>query len=72
MDIVDSEAVFATRAAQVGLSERQVAEIKAKGWTTYTLFALSSTYIPGQENDKQFLEKVALPVLGSVDHVDLP
>lgn len=68
MSVVDSEAVFASRCAKVGLSSEAVAALKAKGWGTYANFAFSTAVIPGQGDDSIFVRDVITVILGSADH----
>ena len=72
MSVVHSETVFFQRAAQCGLSDEVVGKFKEKNWRTYAQFAFSSSYVPGQGNDQDFVDNVATPILGRGDHPDLP
>ena len=72
MSAVHSESLFFQRAAQCGLSESSIAKLEEKNWRTYAQFAFSSSYVPGQGNDSDFVTKVAAVVLGRGDHPGLP
>ena len=70
--IVDSEAVFRSRAQQIGLKDEVIDAMAAKGWSSFATFSFSSTYVPGSQDDAVFLSKVVAPLLGSEDHRDGP
>ena len=68
--IVDSVAVFKARVTQIGLPETVFEGMVNKGWSTFTTFSFSSTYVPGASDDSAFLDKVVVPLLGERDHKD--
>ena len=68
MLVVDSEAVFSSRCAKVGLSQGAIATLRAKGWGTHSNFAFSTAVIPGQGDDSVFVRDVITAVLGDADH----
>ena len=72
MSLLDSESVFQTRTAQFGISPDLLAEMKKRGWCTFASFAFSSTYSPGQSDEKPFVDGVLVPLLGSATHADAP
>lgn len=59
MSLVDSEAVFSSRAISKGLSVAVVKSFKDAGIATLGNFAFASSYVPGSNDDKPFLELVA-------------
>ncbi len=54
MSVADSEAVFKSRALQIGLSEAVVQELLDAGIKTLGSFAFASSYVPGSPDDKPF------------------
>ena len=58
MSVVDSEAVFFSRAATIGLSEDVVKLFKTGGIVTLGNLAFASSYVPGSSDDSPFLELV--------------
>ena len=70
MSYVDSESVFRARCNEVKLSEEAYAALKQKGWTTFGSYAFSVSTNPSQLTDKDFDDKVAIPILGSADSGD--
>ena len=64
---VESTAVFKERMVQLGLEEFWDA-FEQKGWTSYGIFAYSSSYTPGSQDDSKFLKEVVAELLGSEGH----
>ena len=71
---IDSKAVFAARAAEVGVTQATIDAMVGRTWDTLASFAYSCSYVPGQTDDRDFVEKVMTPVLGPNpnDHADAP
>ena len=69
--IIESEAVFEARLRACGL-ETRAADFKARGWSTLSTFAFSSSWAPGTGDDSNFVAQVLRPLLGSATHVDVP
>ena len=69
--LIDSEAVFAGRLKACGLDGYE-AGFRARGWTTLSTFAFSSSWTPGTGDDTNFVEKVVKAILPSETHVDVP
>ena len=64
---VESTAVFKERVLQLGLESFWEA-FERQGWTTFGIFAYSSSYTPGSPDDSKFLTDVVKKLLGSEDH----
>ena len=60
---LDSEAVFAERALELGLLQAELDVLKAAGWASYARFAFSCHYSPGQADDQPF-QRMAARVTG--------
>ena len=58
MSVVDSEAVFASRAAAIGLSSDVIQLFKTGGIDTLGNLAFASSYVPGSSDDAPFVELV--------------
>eukprot|EP00435_Cladocopium_sp_Y103_P071504 s1184_g37.t1 len=58
MSVVDSEAVFASRARAIGISEDVITLFKNGGIATLGNLAFSSSYVPGSSDDSSFVELV--------------
>lgn len=58
MSVADSEAVFKSRALQIGLSEAVVQKLIDAGIKTLGSFAFASSYVPGSPDDKPFTDMV--------------
>ena len=71
MSMVDSAAVFETRARAIGLSDGVVNAMGLRGWTTHATFAFAVATQPGGD-EQLFIDNVVTPVLGAADHVDAP
>ena len=56
---LDSEAVFAERALELGLLQAELDVVKAAGWASYARFAFSCHYSPGQVDDQPFQRMAA-------------
>ena len=66
MASIDSAAVFRSRALSFGLLQSDVDALAAKGWSSMSSFAFSTSSIPGQSaDDVVFRRDVVAPVLGS-------
>ena len=63
MSVVDSEAVFASRAAAIGLSAEVIQLFKDGGIATLGNLAFASSYVPGSSDDSPFTD-LAKKVLG--------
>ena len=63
MSVVDSEAVFASRARAIGLSADVIQLFKTGGIDTLGNLAFASSYVPGSSDDAPFVELVS-KVLG--------
>lgn len=48
------------------------AGFRARGWTTLSTFAFSSSWTPKTGDDTNFVEKVVKAILPSETHVDVP
>ena len=57
--MLDSEAVFASRALEIGLTRDEIATITRLGWSTYGKLAFASNYTPGQADERPVLELAA-------------
>ena len=55
MTSLESKAVFAERAKEIGINDRELAVLESKGWATYGAFAFASTYVPGAADDSKLL-----------------
>ena len=58
MSVVDSEAVFASRAAAIGLSAEVIQLFKDGGIATLGNLAFASSYVPGSSDDSPFTDLV--------------
>ena len=67
MAAIDSEVEFQARLETLGL-ERYSDDIKARGWGTFGTLAFATSYVPGQPDDRRFIEDVVTPILGRQDH----
>ena len=72
MSLVDSNAVFESRALAIGLSQDTVNALGLRGWVTHATFAFSVATNPGTGDDQPFIDGVLIPILGREDHVDAP
>ena len=59
MTSLESKAVFAERAKEIGINDRELAVLESKGWATYGAFAFASTYVPGAADDSKLLRLIA-------------
>ena len=59
MATVESEAAFASRASNIGLSAAIITALKTRGIATFGRFAFSSSYQPGSNDETPFKEMVA-------------
>jgi hypothetical protein len=57
--MLDSEAVFASRALEIGLTRDEIATITRLGWSTYGKLAFASNCTPGQADERPVLELAA-------------
>ena len=69
---IDSEAFFNARMLAVGLSATEATAIRAKGWLTLAIFAFASSWVPGQQDERPFVDKVIIPILADADHASAP
>ena len=72
MSLVDSNAVFESRALAIGLSQGTVDALALRGWVTHATFAFSVATNPGAGDDQAFIDGVLVPILGREDHLDAP
>ena len=72
MSLVDSNAVFESRALAIGISQDTVNALGLRGWVTHATFAFSVATNPGTGDDQPFIDGVLIPILGREDHVDAP
>ena len=71
MSLVDSSAVFETRARTIGISDAVLNAMGLRGWTTHATFAFSVACQPGAD-EQAFLDGVVTPILGAAEHIDAP
>jgi hypothetical protein len=62
--LIESEAVFETRAKAMGLTQDVINAAKLKGWKTLGSFAFACAYTPGVGSDDAFKAEVLTPLLG--------
>jgi len=72
MSLVDSNAVFESRALAIGLSQETVNALALRGWVTHATFAFLVATNHGTGDDQPFIDGVLIPILGREDHVDAP
>lgn len=71
--MLDSEAVFKNRAAEIGLSEVYIRRLGVLGWNTYGKLAFASNYQPGQLDEAPLIKLAEEITLTSPPPVeDLP
>ena len=58
MSVVDSEAVFLSRARAVGVTDAVITLLKNAGFNTMGKMAFSSAYVPGSSDEAPFLEVI--------------
>jgi len=63
--LIESTAVFETRAKAIGLSDAVIASAKALGWSSLGAFAFSCAYTPGVGSDESFKKDVVEALLGA-------
>ena len=71
MSLVDSNAVFESRARTIGISDRVLTNMGLRGWTTHATYAFSVATQPGAD-EQAFMDGVITPILGNPDHPDAP
>eukprot|EP00435_Cladocopium_sp_Y103_P067316 s126_g29.t2 len=71
MSLVDSTAVFDTRARTIGIPDATLNQMNLRGWTTHATFAFSVATQPGLD-EQAFIDGVVVPILGQPDHIDAP
>jgi hypothetical protein len=64
MSMLDSAAVFAARAQEMGMAPEEMERLKAKGWNTFALLAFACSYMPGQADDVS-LRKLGAAICGT-------
>lgn len=69
MSLVDSTAVFETRAKAIGLTDGVLRAMALRGWSTHGTYAFAVATQPGAD-EQVFADGVLIPVLGNVDHPD--
>ena len=72
MSLIDSGAVFESRALAIGIPQAIIDALALRGWTTHGTFAFSVATNPSASDDQSFIDGVLIPVLGREDHVDSP
>jgi hypothetical protein len=60
MASLDSKASFRVRAVELGVSDAELAVLAANDWNTFSSFAFSCNYSPGQANDAELLAMAAI------------
>jgi hypothetical protein len=65
--LIESEAVFVTRAKAMGIDEAVIDAAKLLGWKTLGSFAFSCAYTPGVGSDDAFKAEVLTPLLGDAN-----
>ena len=71
MSLVDSTAVFESRARTIGLSDQLITDMGLRGWNTHATFAFAAATQPGAD-EQLFADRVIIPLLQSADHQDAP
>ena len=71
MSLVDSAAVFETRAKAIGLADGVLNAMALRGWTTHATFAFAVACQPGAD-EQAFLDGVVVPILGAAEHAEAP
>ena len=71
MSLVDSNAVFESRARTIGISDQVLTNMGLRGWTTHATYAFSVATQPGAD-EQAFMDGVITPILGNPDHPDAP
>ena len=69
MSLVDSSAVFESRARAIGLGDQVIHDMAVKGWGSHGTYAFAVATQPGGD-EQVFLDGVIVPLLGSPDHPD--
>ena len=64
MSLVDSNAVFESRALAIGLSQETVNALALRGWVTHATFAFLAATNHGTGDDQPFIDGVLIPILG--------
>ena len=57
--MLDSEAVFLSRAADIGLNSDEQSRLKVLNISTCGRFAFGANYVPGHPNDRPLLDSLA-------------
>ena len=71
MSLVDSNAVFESRARASGIPDQVITNMGLRGWTTHATYAFSVATQPGAD-EQAFMDGVITPILGNPDHPDAP
>ena len=71
MSLVDSAAVFETRARAIGLNDQVITAMALRGWTTHGTYAFAVATQPGAD-EQAFSDGVIVPILVNPDHPDAP
>lgn len=69
MSLVDSTAVFESRARTIGLSDQVITALAVRGWGSHATFAFAVATQPGAD-EQAFADGVLVPILGQADHPD--
>ena len=72
MSLVDSNAVFESRALAIGVPQATTNALALRGWVTHATFAFAVATNPAAGDDQAFVNGVLIPVLGQEDHVESP
>ena len=66
MSLVDSNAVFESRALSIGISQPVINALATRGWVTHATFAFAVATNPAAGDDQNFIDGVLVPILGDV------
>ena len=72
MSLVDSNAVFESRALAIGIPQPTINALATRGWVTHATFAFAVATNPAAGDDQNFIDGVLVPILGNEGHVDAP
>jgi hypothetical protein len=65
MSMIESEAVFSTRAELLGVDAATLALMRAAGWRTLGTFGFACSYVPGASDDSTFKKDVLEVLFGA-------
>ena len=72
MSLVDSNAVFESRALSIGIAQPVINALATRGWVTHATFAFAVATNPAAGDDQNFIDGVLVPILGDEGHIDAP